>query len=324
MESNCCNTTGAVAGIIVESIIRAKSLKAALLTAIVVSPVATPAGGAACGALVFIGGHLLAVGAGEVTQTYITDIVYTLLDKLTSSNYQPELTIPNTPEPLHESDIMIQLFNTQPATIIAAISQKVATGEIPTTASLMINNQTYTFNSDDEKNILTGSDNNDYLYADKGNDHLIGHSGDDIFDGGEGIDTVNYTYVENDGAFINLQESISNKNEAIGVAEIANNDTDQLHSIENVVGTNYILPSLEVMMETFVYGQGGDDYIDGKSHNDYLNGQLGNDQLMGGSGHDTQVARAMIFYWETKIMINYSVVLSIDICFLLPIQVKIQ
>ncbi len=106
-----------------------------------------------------------------------------------------------------------------------------------------------------------GNWDNDTLLGGLGNDTLIGGLGDDVLDGGDGIDTASYTE-DNAGVVVNLSLATD---QAVGTVS----GTDQLSSIENIIGGS------------------GVDTLTGDSNNNVLDGGLGDDVLNGGAGNDT-------------------------------------
>jgi hypothetical protein len=160
--------------------------------------------------------------------------------------------------------------------------------------------------------ILSGLGGNDHLFGNGGNDTLIGGGGEDIQMGGSGTD---YLYGQDgDDTLIGGPTAAAGANQLWGgsgndtasyagtrgtvIADLAalagyvdNVLTDQMNSIENLVGgsgTNTLV------------GNGGVNVLRGNSGNDYLYGQGGDDtliggtaapgsanQLWGGSGNDT-------------------------------------
>jgi Ca2+-binding RTX toxin-like protein len=117
-----------------------------------------------------------------------------------------------------------------------------------------------------------------------GNDVLEGGAGDDSLWGGGGVDTA--SYAGSGGAqFVSLTSGFSS-----GAA-----GEDDLHSIENVIGSAYedqLLGSSGANVLTggdghdYMRGIGGNDTLLGGGGDDYLGGGFGDDILDGGAGYD--------------------------------------
>ena len=123
---------------------------------------------------------------------------------------------------------------------------------------------------------LIGSEDRDVLKGEAGNDVLSGGGGNDILDGGPGIDTANYGHItENDPRTTGVVDSV-NVNLAEGEATDGYGDSDELISIENVIGTS------------------ADDTIIGDSGPNEIDGGGGTDELDGGAGSDTIVVTATL------------------------------
>jgi Ca2+-binding RTX toxin-like protein len=108
--------------------------------------------------------------------------------------------------------------------------------------------------------LLKGGDGDDRLFGGVGNDVLVGGAGDDLLDGGEGIDTADYS-TDTAGVTVNLAEGYAEGDEA---------GSDELVSIENVIGGagNDVLK-----------GDGGDNVFIGGAGNDVIDGRGGFDTL---------------------------------------------
>jgi Ca2+-binding RTX toxin-like protein len=108
-------------------------------------------------------------------------------------------------------------------------------------------------------NSIDGGSGNDTVNGGDGNDVIIGGDGggNDLYQGGNGIDTVNYSSVVTNRVTVDL---------ATGSA--SGDGTDNLLSIENVIGGSR------------------NDVITGSSVNNTLNGGGGTDRLTGGGGAD--------------------------------------
>nr|WP_329626331.1 Ig-like domain-containing protein [Planktothrix agardhii] len=124
--------------------------------------------------------------------------------------------------------------------------------------------------------ILNGGDGNDSLYGEGDNDTLSGGNGSNVLDGGDGTDTADYRF--STGAVdVNLNN---------GNARFSGN-TDQLTSIENVIGSANNDLIFGNNQNNTLSGQAGDDKLLGESGNDLLRGDEGNDELHGWEGNDT-------------------------------------
>jgi VCBS repeat-containing protein len=107
--------------------------------------------------------------------------------------------------------------------------------------------------------LLKGGAGDDRLFGGVGNDVLVGGAGDDLLDGGEGIDTADYS-TDTAGVTVNLAEGYAEGDEA---------GSDELVSIENVIGGS------------------GDDILIGDDGDNVFVGGLGHDVIDGGAGFDT-------------------------------------
>jgi Ca2+-binding RTX toxin-like protein len=141
----------------------------------------------------------------------------------------------------------------------------------------------------DVDDVLQGGDGNDVVRGFEGNDVIVGGSGagNDTYDGGNGIDTVHYGSTTQ-GITVNLTAPADH---ASG-PEI---DTDQLISVENIVGGS------------------GDDSLAGGAVANFLSGALGNDTIFGGGGmdvidggpgNDTLVGNADIFANDEDLIVG--------------------
>jgi Ca2+-binding RTX toxin-like protein len=108
-----------------------------------------------------------------------------------------------------------------------------------------------------------------------GDDVLEGGDGDDSLWGGGGNDTASYAG-SSGGQFVSLTSGFSS-----GAA-----GEDDLHSIENVIGSAYEDQLLGNSGANLLSGGGGHDYIRGIAGNDTLAGGSGDDYLGGGFGDD--------------------------------------
>jgi len=99
-----------------------------------------------------------------------------------------------------------------------------------------------------------------------GDDVLEGGDGDDSLWGGGGTDTASYAGSSGE-QFVSLASGFSS-----GAA-----GEDDLHSIENVIGSAF---------DDQILGNGGANALTGGDGHDYMRGILGNDILLGGAGDD--------------------------------------
>ncbi len=167
--------------------------------------------------------------------------------------------------------------------------------------------ETATMNGSAGDDEFHGSDGDDTLFGRAGADTLSGNDGDDIMRGGNGDDTLDggagsdtaYYGNTGDGMDVDLERAVD---QAVGSGSVG---TDQLISIENVVGglNDDILAGDDLAnilkgrsgddtllgrdgADTLV-GNTGEDTLDGGNDADELRGGYGNDLLLGGDGNDT-------------------------------------
>ena len=156
----------------------------------------------------------------------------------------------------------------------------------------------------DGNDTLNGGAGDDTLYGGGGDDTLTGGAGDDIlhgslgddsFDGGAGTDTIDFSYSASDADF----------DLSAGQVTFSGGFTEQIVSIENVIGTrgaNTIAGTAGANRleggagndtisggagDDTLYGGGGDDTLTGGAGDDILHGSLGDDSFDGGAGTDT-------------------------------------
>ncbi len=140
---------------------------------------------------------------------------------------------------------------------------------------------------------LNGGSGGDSLMGGIGNDTLSGGTGTDTYIGGEGSDTADFSYSSSDRLRVDL---------GAGFAWFVNDPTspptgpgggnapsttEQLFSIENVVGSNGDNVLIGDENDNNLDGAGGDDSIFGGAGDDTLSGGSGGDTLDGGDGSDT-------------------------------------
>ncbi|MEM8839688.1 MAG: calcium-binding protein [Pseudomonadota bacterium] len=123
--------------------------------------------------------------------------------------------------------------------------------------------------------VLKGGSGNDQIDGNSGDDLIDGGSGNDVINGGSGIDTVDYS---------SWTKKIS-ANLLTGV--VRGDGTDELISIENMIGTGYDDKIIGSRLANEIDGGAGDDTLIGYTGDDLLNGEIGDDYLNGGSGADT-------------------------------------
>ena len=154
--------------------------------------------------------------------------------------------------------------------------------------------------------ILRGTHSDDYLNGYQGDDRLAPYGGNDIVIGGSQDDTVYYGLggesATEVGVLINLSDTSVTLNGVTVAAATAHDiwgGVDELHSIENAVGADFVQADTRTNSdfsasdwimgseeENVIEGLGGSDFLFGGAGNDYLNGGAGNDQISGDSGGD--------------------------------------
>ena len=127
-----------------------------------------------------------------------------------------------------------------------------------------------TLNGGAGNDTLYGGDGDDTLTGGADDDILHGSLGDDSFDGGAGTDTIDFSYSASDADF----------DLSAGQVRFSSGHTEQIVSIENVIGT---------LGANVITGTAGANRLEGRAGNDTLNGGGGNDILSGGAGADTFV-----------------------------------
>ena len=136
-------------------------------------------------------------------------------------------------------------------------------------------------NGGDGNDTLDGGDNgNDILNGGTGNDTLNGGTGNDTLNGDTGSDTADYSY--------STREITANLSLAQAqVTFIGSQETDQLISIENIIGSSGNDSLVGNSGNNTLNGGNGIDTLNGGAGHDTLNGGAGNDTLDGGDGSDT-------------------------------------
>lgn len=126
---------------------------------------------------------------------------------------------------------------------------------------------------------VIGSDHADVLIGDGNANWLNGRAGNDSIDGGDGTDTVSYeTYGAKNthGVIVNLTDE-ARGTVAAGSAIDGWGNTDSLHSIENITGSEYA---------DLIYGSADNNTLMGGAGNDTIYGGDGCDYIQGGAGND--------------------------------------
>lgn len=112
-----------------------------------------------------------------------------------------------------------------------------------------------------------------------GNDTLSGSGGDDTLDGGDGSDTVSYAYLgPTQRLSLTLSGTGSDRAAVFGALDLQL-ETDQLDSIENVVGGEGSDTISGSATANSIEGGAGDDLISGGGGDDTLDGGLGTDTV---------------------------------------------
>ncbi len=123
---------------------------------------------------------------------------------------------------------------------------------------------------------IRGSNFDDVLVGSTGDNVIEGLAGQDDIRGGEGSDTVEYD---------NLSASVRVDLRS-GGADKGVNGSDDLQSIENVVGSDFKDIVIGSTAANRIEGLGSTDRLVGLAGNDVILGQSGNDVLFGNSGSD--------------------------------------
>lgn len=113
----------------------------------------------------------------------------------------------------------------------------------------------------DGRNVIKGTDKQDFIIGESGDDVILGLKGDDSIHGGEGNDEI----------------SGGEGNDTL----YGDNGNDKLSGEE---GNDLLIGGSG---NDFLHGGIGDDELRGGKGNDVLNGSIGNDKLIGGEGDDT-------------------------------------
>jgi len=124
--------------------------------------------------------------------------------------------------------------------------------------------------------VLIGNDSDNQIEGLAGNDLLIGNAGDDQLNGSDGIDTVSYHY-DPDAVYVNLEHN---------QAQDGFGNSDQLHSIENVVGSAFDDEIIGDANTNIIHAGAGDDLVIARDGDDIIFGEAGKDTLFGEQGDD--------------------------------------
>ncbi len=138
--------------------------------------------------------------------------------------------------------------------------------------------------------LLNGGSGDDDLMGGPGFDTLIGGTGEDSFDGGAGSDTADYSYTSSDRLRVDLGAGfawfVNNPDNPPGGGNTPTT-TEQLTSIENVIGGDGDNVIIGDDNDNNLAGGGGDDSLVGGDGDDTLSGGAGEDSFDGGDGSDT-------------------------------------
>ena len=135
----------------------------------------------------------------------------------------------------------------------------------------------------DGNDVIVGLGGNDRLVGGEGNDTLCGYGGDDTLVGGPGDDVMLGGLGVDWAAFGNAPNSVEvdlSAGTAIGWG------IDELHSIENIIGSPFDDSVVGAAAPNVIRGGGGDDHIMGGAGADHLLGGIGHDTLEGEGGDD--------------------------------------
>ena len=134
-----------------------------------------------------------------------------------------------------------------------------------------------TLSGDEGDDLLKGGAGDNLLFGGAGNDILIGGNEDDTLDGGAGTDTVDYSG-DTAGIVVDL---------ANGTADGDGIGSDELISIEKVIGGSGNDTLIGNDGANLLHGSAGNDTLDGGAGDDILAGGAGEDVIKGGAGFDT-------------------------------------
>ncbi|MFZ1736023.1 MAG: calcium-binding protein, partial [Candidatus Moraniibacteriota bacterium] len=128
--------------------------------------------------------------------------------------------------------------------------------------------------------ILDGASGDDMIFGNEGDDTLIGGADDDTLDGGAGTDTADFsTTLIAEFITVNLAAG-SDQAVASMAGQSLSLDTDQLISIENVIGT---------AQGDSITGNSAVNRLEGRAGSDFLDGGANADTMLGGADDDTYI-----------------------------------
>lgn len=133
---------------------------------------------------------------------------------------------------------------------------------------------------------LFGGLGNDYLSGGSQNDNVDGGEGDDILDGGAGADLINGRDGTDAVSYASATGSITlHLWSGTGLAGDAQGD--DLHSIENIIGSNYDDFIMGSFISNTIWLGNGNDTGNGGYNDDILYGEAGDDTIFADEGNDT-------------------------------------
>ena len=126
--------------------------------------------------------------------------------------------------------------------------------------------------------VLIGNSQDNRIEALAGDDLLIGNAGNDYLDGGDGNDTVSYRRDPNQAQVkVNLEQNQAT--DGFG-------GNDQLHNIENVIGSFFDDEIIGDAKANIIHAGEGNDIVQARDGNDIIFGEQGQDALFGENGDD--------------------------------------
>lgn len=133
------------------------------------------------------------------------------------------------------------------------------------------------YHGSDYGDVFEDSDRADHVYGEKGDDRFVindADSLDDIIDGGDGIDTLD------------LSNVMSSMTADLGAETLSGRGSDDLISIENILGSGSGDNLTGSSVANNIQGAGGNDTIFGVSGLNTLDGGADDDTITGGSDSD--------------------------------------
>ena len=130
---------------------------------------------------------------------------------------------------------------------------------------------------DDGPNTLTGGPGDDEISGKGGADILSGLGGDDLLNGGPGNDVINGGDGTDTATYVDAAAGVAVNIGLSAAQATGGSGSDQLLSIENLIGSAYA--------DTFK-GNAGANLLEGRGGDDVLDGGPGADVLKGGAGND--------------------------------------